>query len=312
MTRRHLWFLSYFAVAALLEACGHGNATADPTQPQISMSVSQITMQPASQTVSVGRSATFSVLATGTPPLHYQWRRNGAAIVGATGSSYTTPAAVIVDNGLSFTLVVTNVTGSITSNAATLTVTATPITPTAPQITTPPANQTVSVGQTATFSVVATGSAPLQYQWQENGTAIAGATGPSYTTAAAASADTGSSFTVVVTNATGSKTSNAATLTVTAPAGTDVVTYKYDLMRTGQNLSESALTPSNVASATFGKLRNLMVDGLVDAQPLYLSKLTMAGAAHNVVFVATEQDSRLRVRRGYGSDPMAGLADRRR
>ena len=76
-----------------------------------------------------------------------------------------------------------------------------------------------------------------------------------------------------------------------AAAGTDVVTYKYDLMRTGQNLTESTLTPSNVASATFGKLRNLMVDGLVDAQPLYLSKLTVAGAAHNVVFVATEHDS---------------------
>ena len=283
-------------MVALLEACGHGSATADPTQPQISMSVSQITTQPANQTVSVGQSATFSVLATGTPPLQYQWRRNGAPIVGATGSSYTTPATVIVDSGSSFTLVVTNVTGSITSSAATLTVTATPITPTAPQITTQPANQAVSVGQTATFSVVATGSAPLQYQWQENGSAIAGATGSSYTTAAAASADTGSSFTVVVTNSTGSMTSKAATLTVTATvsaaaAGTDVMTYKYDVMRTGQNLTESVLTPSNVASATFGKLRNLMVDGLVDAQPLYLSKLTVAGAAHNVLFVATEHDS---------------------
>ena len=97
---------------------------------------------------------------------------------------------------------------------------------------------------------------------------------------------------MVVSNAAGSMTSNAAMLTVTAAAaGTDVVTYKYDVMRTGQNLAESALTPSNVTSATFGKLRNLMVDGLVDAQPLYLSKLTVAGATHNVVFVATEHDS---------------------
>jgi len=81
-------------------------------------------------------------------------------------------------------------------------------------------------------------------------------------------------------------------LTVTtAAAGTDVVTYKYDVMRTGQNLTESALTPSNVTSTTFGMLRNLMVDGLVDAQPLYLSKLTVAGATHNVLFVATEHDS---------------------
>jgi hypothetical protein len=107
------------------------------------------------------------------------------------------------------------------------------------------------------------------------------------------SGDGGSSFTVVVTNGAGSITSNAATLTVNAAAaaGTDVVTYKYDVMRTGQNPAEATLTPSNVNSATFGKLRNLMVDGLVDAQPLYLSKLTVAGATHNVVFVATEHDS---------------------
>ncbi len=163
---------------------------------------------------------------------------------------------------------------------------------TAPQITTQPANQSVSAGQTATFSVVATGTAPLQYQWRVGSSTIAGATASSYTTPATVISDSGSSFTVVVSNATGSMTSNAATLTVTAAAvGPDVVTYKYDVMRTGQNVAELALTPANVTSATFGKLRNLMVDGLVDAQPLYLSKLTVAGAAHNVVFVATEHDS---------------------
>ena len=142
------------------------------------------------------------------------------------------------------------------------------------------------------FSVAATGTAPLQYQWRKNGSAIAGATGSSYTTPATVSADNGSSFTAVVTNAAGSMTSNAASLTViAAAAGTDVVTYKYDVMRTGQNLAESTLTVSNVGFATFGKLRNLMVDGLVDAQPLYLSQLAVAGAMHNVVFVATEHDS---------------------
>jgi Immunoglobulin domain/Immunoglobulin I-set domain len=249
----------------------------------------QITTQPANQTVTVGQTATFSVAATGNAPLQFQWRKNGTAIAGATGSSYTTPATVSGDNGSSFTVVVTNAAGSMTSRAAALTVTAAP---TAPQITTQPANQTVTVGQTATFSVAATGNAPLQFQWRKNGTAIAGATGSSYTTPATVSGDNGSSFTVVVTNAAGSMTSHAATLTVTAVvAGTDVVTYKYDVMRTGQNLAESTLTLSNVASTTFGKLRNLMVDGLVDAQPLYVSQLAVAGAAHNVVFVATEHDS---------------------
>src|ERR1700732_1472854 len=73
--------------------------------------------------------------------------------------------------------------------------------------------------------------------------------------------------------------------------GTDVLTYKYDLSRSGQNPTESTLTPVNVAPATFGLLRVLSVDGKVDAQPLYVSKLAVAGAPHNVVIVATEHDS---------------------
>jgi outer membrane protein assembly factor BamB len=73
--------------------------------------------------------------------------------------------------------------------------------------------------------------------------------------------------------------------------GTDVLTYKYDLSRSGLNPAESTLTPANVAPATFGLLRVLSVDGKVDAQPLYVSKLAIAGAPHNAVIVATEHDS---------------------
>jgi outer membrane protein assembly factor BamB len=74
-------------------------------------------------------------------------------------------------------------------------------------------------------------------------------------------------------------------------AGTDVLTYKNDLSRSGQNLTESTLTPATVVASTFGLLRVLSVDGKVDAQPLYLSQLSVAGAAHNVLVVATEHDS---------------------
>ena len=72
---------------------------------------------------------------------------------------------------------------------------------------------------------------------------------------------------------------------------TDVLTYKNDVSRTGQNLTESVLTTTNVNSASFGLLRFLAADGKVDAQPLYLSGLTVKGVAHNVVYVATENDS---------------------
>jgi hypothetical protein len=72
---------------------------------------------------------------------------------------------------------------------------------------------------------------------------------------------------------------------------TDLVTYKNDLARTGQNLTESILTLANVNSSHFGLQRTLATDGKVDAEPLYLSGLTIQGAKHNVVFVATENDS---------------------
>jgi hypothetical protein len=72
---------------------------------------------------------------------------------------------------------------------------------------------------------------------------------------------------------------------------TDILTFKYDVGRTGQNLTESLLTLANVNSSTFGLIRNLPVDGKVDAQPLYLAQLTIAGTAHNALFVATEGDS---------------------
>ena len=162
----------------------------------------------------------------------------------------------------------------------------------APTITQQPSNQTVNVGQTATFSVTATGSAPLSYQWKKGGTAIAGATAATYTTPATTSADNASTFLVVVSNSVSIQTSNSAELRVNAAVpGTDVTTYKNNLSRTGQNLTETTLTLANVNSTSFGLLRQLSVDSRVDAQPLYLSRLSISGATHNVVFAATERDS---------------------
>jgi Abnormal spindle-like microcephaly-assoc'd, ASPM-SPD-2-Hydin/Protein of unknown function (DUF1573)/Immunoglobulin domain len=88
-----------------------------------------------------------------------------------------------------------------------------------PTITIQPTNQTVAAGQTATFTSGASGTSPLSYQWQKNGTNIIGATSGSYTTPAALTSDNGSSFRVVVSNAAGTAMSSAAILTVnTAPA----------------------------------------------------------------------------------------------
>jgi hypothetical protein len=172
-----------------------------------------ITSQPVSRSVTAGQTATFSVGATGTAPISYRWRKNGANISGATAASYTTPATSSADNGAQFTVVVSNPAGSVTSNGANLTVTAAPV---APSITTQPANRTVIAGQTAAFSVTATGTAPMSYQWKKNGANISGATATSYTTPATSTADNGAQFTVVVSNSLGNVTSNVANLTVNA------------------------------------------------------------------------------------------------
>jgi hypothetical protein len=157
-------------------------------------------------------------------------------------------------------------------------------------ITAPPANQSVALLQSATFRVVAAGSGPVAYQWQKNGTDITGATGPAYTTPRTTMADNGAEFRVAVSNPRGPQLSAPATLTV--GPGIDVPTYHYENMRLGQDLSEKVLTPALVNQTTFGKLGEFVVDGLVDAQPLYLSDVTIPTVgARNVLYVVTEHGS---------------------
>ena len=263
------------------------SSTGNPTP-----TAASIMTQPASQSVTMGQAATFTVLATGTAPLMYQWQKNAANISGATTSSYTTPATTAADNGAKFNVIVSNTVGSATSNSATLTVNAGNG---APAITTQPANQTVTVGQAATFTVTASGTSPLTYQWQKNSVNISGATSASYVTPATVSTDTGTNFDVIVSNSIGKATSNSATLTVnpvTTASNIDVITYHYDNLRTGQNTSETTLTTANVTQTKFGKLGSFTVDGNVDAQPLYLSSVAIPNkGTKNVLYVVTEHDT---------------------
>ena len=170
----------------------------------------KIVSEPSDAAVLVGATATFAVQANGSK-VTYQWRKNGTNIAGATSASYTTPATTAADTGAKFSVVVTSGGKTVTSRDATLTVNI------PPAITGQPTGTTVTAGATATFNVTATGSATLAYQWRRNGTNITGATSASYTTPATTPADDGAQFSVVVSNAYGSVTSTAATLTVAAP-----------------------------------------------------------------------------------------------
>lgn len=191
---------------------------------------------------------------------------------------------------LSFPLAVLFLGGCGTSNSGTGKNNSGPI---APTISAQPASQTVIVGQPAAFSVTAAGTSPLGYQWKKNNSAISGATSATYTTPATALTDSGSQFSVVVSNAAGTITSSSATLTVNAASNlTDVLTFHNDVARTGQNLNETILATSNVATATFGKLGIYSADGLVDAQPLVAAAVAVPGqGTHNILIVASEHDT---------------------
>ncbi len=152
-----------------------------------------ITTPPADLTVTAPAPAAFSVVAAGDAPLSYQWRRNGADIPGATSAAYTLNPTTGSDTGATFDVVVTNGAGLATSTAATLTVNPAPV---PPSITTEPGSLTVTAPTLAAFSVVASGDAPLSYQWRRNGTDIPGAISATYVLDPTAGSDTGATFDV--------------------------------------------------------------------------------------------------------------------
>jgi lipocalin len=194
-----------------------------------------ITGQPTSQTNGVGTTAIFSVTATGTPPLSYQWKIGGTNLVNGTSlvngvkvitSGATSNVLVIsnvqTNNDGNYTVVVTNFAGSVTSSVALLTVYSTPV------ITVQPTGLTNAVGATETFSVTAFGTVPLHYRWQVNGANLVNGTnlvnGASVITSGAtntnliiinAQTNNSGNYTVIVTNIAGSVTSSVALLTVT-------------------------------------------------------------------------------------------------
>lgn len=139
------------------------------------------------------------IISDTTSPYSYAWNNVKAG-------NYTLTAKAYDDRGL-----------STTSSSVAITVASSTTTNQAPAITSQPVNTTVTAGQTATFNVTATGTAPLSYQWKKNGVAISGANSASYTTPVTVIADNGALYSVVVSNSVNSVTSNSATLTVNAP-----------------------------------------------------------------------------------------------
>ncbi|MFN0057133.1 MAG: immunoglobulin domain-containing protein [Planctomycetota bacterium] len=163
---------------------------------------------PASTASCVGSTIVLSATVTGTTPISYQWRKNGAPISGATAASLTLTSITTTTAG-NYDLQATNACGTATSNVAVVTVL------TAPTIGTQPLSQSGCEGGSITLTVGASGSAPLSYQWRRNGTPISGATASSLVLSPLTPTSAGN-YTVVVTNSCSSLTSATALVTVTA------------------------------------------------------------------------------------------------
>ena len=417
----------------------YGNATSNSATLTVTSASlpPTITLQPADQTVSVGQTATFTVSATGTPPLSYQWQLNGVDIAGATASSHTTPPAQLANNGFQYRCVVSNTFGTATSTIAILGVSEAP--PPAPNIvanpqfepgttgwsfytdgaatftsvapgylsekaariavTTPGTNvqlyqsnlrlepntdyvlsfaaysntghdlsvsllkqtspfpnyglsnavfnlgtgwqvftrqfrtggftspvtdgrlrfwfapydaagdeyhidavllrkalagpppvivtqpqpQTVTIGQTAVFSVVATGTLPIAYQWQKDGVNITGATAASYTTPPTTAGDNGALFRCIVSNSGGIEISNVAALTVVTgpPTGGPWwnTAWRYRV-RVASDPGSTARTdrPAEVRLNFTSLLEDLGVDAVFNDASIRVVEVTSNGA----------------------------------
>jgi hypothetical protein len=204
-------FAALLSLLGILSACGgapNGNSNSDPSAALI------ITSQPANEAVTAGQAATFTVVAAGAAPLSYQWYQNSAP-VGSNSSTYTTAPATAANNQAQIQVRISDPAGSATSNTVTLTVNAVAAGP--PTITTQPANEVVTAGQSATFTVVAAGAAPLSYQWYQNGAAV-GSNSATYTTALTTPANNLAQIQVTISNPAGTVTSDTVTLTVNAAA----------------------------------------------------------------------------------------------
>jgi hypothetical protein len=219
----------YYVTVA--DSCGSTLTSANAVLTVTAGNVSPtITTEPTGQTVAVDGTATFSVVASGTPNLSYQWFRipagstTATAVTGATAASYTVPdtETATSNNQDEYYAVVTNGYGQAISQSVTLAV------GDGIQITGQPVTAYVNDGASASFTVTAVSNLPLSYQWWEASpgssvfTAISGATSATYTLDSAASGDTGSVFYAVVSNGIPSSvTSSSAALFVGPLAGVD-------------------------------------------------------------------------------------------
>lgn len=229
----------------------------------------EFTTHPASQTVCSGANVSFGVAASGSGTLAYRWARDGADLSDGSGVSGAATANLLltgVDAGDAgnYTCRVTNADGSVTSNAAALALYA------AAAITQQPAPQNVCPGGVATFTVAASGQAPLAYQWQKNGVDVSGATSATLQLTGVGPGDVAGYRCVVTDACLTSATSDEAALTLNAApaiAGSDPVALevaKNSTCGAPNEISLSASDPDTAAGSLTWTIAAAPASGTAD------------------------------------------------
>jgi pectate lyase len=256
----------------------YGSVTSAVAQLTVNVPVApSITTQPQDQTsILPGATATFSVAASGSDPLNYQWYYNTNTLLANATDSILTITNVQPGNAGSYSVTVSNLAGGVISSNAFLTVNTNPV---APVFISQPASLVVVTGSTVSVTAAAAGTAPIGYQWNRNGTPIPGATASTLTLTNVQTANSGT-YTLTASNSVGSVTSNPAQLTVTTTA--PIVNSAYNLVGFGQ-----ATTGGGVIAETNSAYRK--VTNALDLANAVLSAYKTAGSV-KVIEIMTNLD----------------------
>jgi hypothetical protein len=243
----------------------------------------------------VGKAYTATLTATGgTPPLTWSIAAGslpaGLSLTPSTGVIAGTPTAAVNSDALTFAVADSNVPAQQKSVNLALSVASSSI-----SIVITPRAAALTLGQTATLSVSTNDPAGVTWSLAPAGGSFAPVQSVNGTSTTFTAPSTAGTYTITATSVTNPTQSNSVALGVTDLAG--VFTYRNDGARDAVNAQEYALTAGSggtggsVAPASFGKLFSCIADGAVYAQPLWAANLTINGARHNVVFVASAHDS---------------------
>jgi pectate lyase len=256
----------------------YGSATSSVAQLTVNIpAVPSITVQPQDQPdILPGASATFSVVATGTDPLSYQWYYNTSTLLTNATDPSLTVTNIQPGNTGSYSVAVSNFVGGVISSNAFLTVNTSP---TAPVFFLQPASLVVVAGSLVSFTANAAGTQPISYQWSKNSTPIPGATSSILNLTSVQAADDGT-YTVIASNSVGSTTSGPGQLTVTIAMPPIYSAYK--LTGFGQAATGGGVIPE--ADPAYRKVTNSL-----DLANAILSANNTAGSV-KVIEITTNLD----------------------